>query len=128
MTSHLHLIVSSNEVELQNIIRDFKKFTSKQLIEEISNQPESRREWLLNKFSFAAKQSKRATHYKVWQDGFHPVLLDTYKKIEQRIQYIHYNPVAAGFVYHEKDWKNSSFSVYEEGNRELPNVKVDVLW
>ncbi len=55
-------------------------------------------------------------------------LLDNYKKIEQRINYIHYNPVAAGFVYHERDWKNSSFSAYEEGNREIPNVKVNVLW
>ena len=128
MTSHIHLIVSSTGEEIQNIIRDFKKFTSKELIREITDQAESRREWLLNKFSYAAKQSGRATHYKLWQDGFHPVLLDNYKKIEQRINYIHYNPVAAGFVYHERDWKNSSFSAYEEGNREIPNVKVNVLW
>lgn len=128
MTSHLHLIVSSNGEELQNIIRDFKKFTSKQLITEISNQAESRREWLLNKFSYEAKKSGRATNYKVWQDGFHPVLLDTYNKIEQRINYIHYNPVSAGFIFHERDWKNSSYSAYEEGNKEVPNVKINPLW
>jgi REP element-mobilizing transposase RayT len=29
MTSHIHLIVSSEKEELQNIIRDFKKHTSK---------------------------------------------------------------------------------------------------
>lgn len=128
MTSHIHLIISSSGEELQNIIRDFKKFTNKQLIAEINSPSESRREWLLNKFSYAAKESGRATYYKVWKDGFHPVLLDNYKKIEQRINYIHYNPVAAGFVYHERDWKNSSYAAYEDGNKEISNVKVDALW
>ncbi|MFN7100562.1 MAG: transposase [Flavobacterium sp.] len=32
MTSHIHLIVSAFEGELQNVIRDFKKYTSKRLI------------------------------------------------------------------------------------------------
>ncbi|WP_240643027.1 transposase [Sinomicrobium pectinilyticum] len=83
MTSHLHLIVSSTGEELQNIVRDFKKFTSKQIITGIKEHPESRREWLLNKFSYAVKRTGRGKHYKVWKDGFHPVLLDTIKKIEQ---------------------------------------------
>ncbi|MET3731658.1 REP-associated tyrosine transposase [Moheibacter stercoris] len=128
MTSHIHLILSSEGNEIQNIIRDFKKHTNKKFIEEINSVSESRRVWLLNKFSYEARRTNRADHYKIWQDGFHPILLDNYKKIEQRIHYIHYNPIAAGFVYHERDWKNSSYSSYEEGNREISNVKVSPLW
>lgn len=128
MTSHLHLIVTSEGAALQDIIRDFKKFTSKRIIEAIKEVPESRREWLLKKFSFSAKRIKRGVNYKFWKDGFHPVLLDTKKKVEQRVNYIHYNPVAARFVYHERDWINSSYCVYEEGNRETSGVSVVPLW
>ncbi len=74
MTSHLHLIVSSQKEDIHSIIRDFKKHTSKKLIEAIKEHPESRREWLLNKFAYEAKRIKRKTKYKAWRDGFHPVL------------------------------------------------------
>ena len=59
MTRHIHLILSSEGEELQDIIRDFKKFTSKRMIEAIKEYPESRREWLLMKFSYAANRIKR---------------------------------------------------------------------
>ena len=35
MTSHIHLIVSSEEHPIQDIVRDFKKYTNKRLIETI---------------------------------------------------------------------------------------------
>ena len=44
MTSHIHLIVTAFDGELQGVIRDFKKFTSKKLIEALKEYPESRRE------------------------------------------------------------------------------------
>lgn len=128
MTNHIHLIITSEDQALQDIIRDFKKFTSKRLIEAIMEYTESRRVWLLKKFSFAAKRTKRGVSYKFWKDGYHPVLLDSYKKLEKRVHYIHYNPVAARFVYHERDWINSSYAAYEEGNREVPSVKVLPFW
>ena len=57
MTNHLHLIVNTKlPFELKDVVRDFKKFTCKQLIKQIANEPESRREWLLDKFSFAARK------------------------------------------------------------------------
>jgi hypothetical protein len=49
--------------ELQNVIRDFKKFTSKKLIEAIQEHAESRREWLLKKFSFEAQKAGRAVSF-----------------------------------------------------------------
>ncbi len=46
MPSHLHLICSANKGKmLSDIIRDFKKYTAKQLIDNIINEPVSRREF-----------------------------------------------------------------------------------
>lgn len=59
MPSHLHIIARSKEgFHLEDTVRDFKKFTSKELINAIKEYPESRREWLLSKFSFAAGRTK----------------------------------------------------------------------
>jgi hypothetical protein len=128
MTSHIHLIATALDGELQNVIRDFKKFTSKKLIEVIKEHPESRREWLLRKFSYEAQKSGRAKNYKVWQDRFHPVILDTLEKIEQRVNYIHYNPVEAEIVFHERDYVNSSYRNYEEDNTAFCSVNAEPLW
>jgi hypothetical protein len=93
MSSHIHLIVTAFDGELQNVIRDF-----------------------------------RAKNYKVWQDGFHPVILDTLEKMEQRVNYVHYNPVEAEIVFHERDYVNSSYRNYEEDNSVFCNVNVEPLW
>lgn len=109
MPSHIHMIVSSKQGHhLPEIIRDFKKFTSRQLIKSIQECGESRREWLLNKFSFAANRIKRNNNFKVWKDGFHPVELSNNKMISQRLNYIHENPVKDGIVTSSNSYLYSS--------------------
>ncbi|WP_240927940.1 MULTISPECIES: hypothetical protein [unclassified Cellulophaga] len=61
-----------------------------------------------------------------WVDLF---IRPTYFKIlDDSLNYIHYNPMASELVYHERDWKNSSYAIYEEDNPEIPSVKVRPLW
>jgi REP element-mobilizing transposase RayT len=72
MSSHLHMIISSKEDELSGIMRDFKKFTSKEIISVINHINESREEWLLEQFIKAGDGLKRISGYKVWQDGNQP--------------------------------------------------------
>lgn len=109
MPSHLHLIISkSGNEQLSSIVRDFKKFTSKAIIKEIENIAESRREWLLRDFKAAGMPIKRITNYKVWQDGNHPVELDTNSMLEQRLSYLHNNPVEHGIVFQAEDYCYSS--------------------
>ena len=52
MTNHVHLIARAEEGQtLSDILRDYKKFTSKAVLQAINeNQRESRKEWLLKKF------------------------------------------------------------------------------
>lgn len=60
MSNHLHLVISASEgYELSNIIRDFKKHTSKQIIKTIlETAEESRSEWMLRLFKYYAKYNK----------------------------------------------------------------------
>lgn len=44
MSNHIHIIVQSEEGKLSDLLRDFKKFTSKTILEKMQTQPESRRE------------------------------------------------------------------------------------
>ena len=113
MTNHIHLIVStSGKDKLFEIIRDFKKFTSRALIKEIENGEESRKKWLLNKFEFAGKYLERIENYKVWQDGYHAVELTSNDFTYQKLNYIHQNPVKAGIVSEPEHYIYSSASNY----------------
>lgn len=113
MSSHIHLMVSSNKDPIPNIIKSFKIYTTKEFLKAINESPESRREWLLNKFSYAADRIKRGKNYKIWKDGFHPIILDNPLKVEQRINYIHNNPYQSQLIREPRDWKNSSCLQYE---------------
>lgn len=46
MSNHIHLIIQSENGKLSDLIRDFKKFTAKNILEKIQNSQESRREWI----------------------------------------------------------------------------------
>jgi REP element-mobilizing transposase RayT len=76
MSNHLHLICYTKDpFKLSDIVRDFKKFTSKSILESIqSNVSESRKEWMLRLFSFYAKYNKNNKTYQFWQQDSHPIL------------------------------------------------------
>jgi len=109
MTNHLHLIISSESNGISDLMRDFKKYTSKQIIAAIiANNQESRKEWMLNMFRYAGSGNSANKEYQFWQHEFHPILLDTIEKQQQRLLYLHQNPVRAGIVWQPQDYKYSS--------------------
>ena len=90
-----------------------EKYTNKKLIYLINEVNESRREWLLKKFEFAAGRIKRGVNYKVWKDGFHPVNLSDSKMVMQKLDYIHHNPVEERIVDEPAEYVYSSARDYE---------------
>jgi REP element-mobilizing transposase RayT len=115
MPSHLHLLCRSEEgFHLSDIIRDFKKFTSKKLIENILEEPESRREWLLEHFQRACLHLKRNLNFKVWQDGYHGEEVSSNKFIYQKLNYIHQNPVVERLVEKPEEYIYSSAKNYAD--------------
>ena len=117
MTSHVHLILGVRaEVVLSNVIRDMKTHTAVQLKKTIQNHPgESRQAWLLWMFERAGKKNRRNVDFQLWQQHSHPIELTTTKMTEQRLDYVHNNPVAAGFVNDPTAWGWSSCRAYESG-------------
>jgi len=114
MSNHMHIVAKTNgNLKFSNFLRDFKKFVSKAMIQEILRTNESRKEWLLDKFSFEARRTKRAENYKIWQDSNHAILIDNDTDIWQKINYIHNNPVKAEIVDNPSHYIFSSSRDYE---------------
>ncbi len=93
-------------------MRDFKKFTSREIISTINSPVESRRGWVLELFSEVADHLKRMKNYKVWQDGNHPLALTSPQSLDRSMDYIHNNPVAAEIVGEPEHYLYSSARDY----------------
>lgn len=99
MSNHLHLIASAKEgFNLPDILRDFKKFTSKAILKAVQEENESRRDWLLNRFEYAGANDNKIKNYKFWQDGNEAKEITSNNFLEQKLDYIHQNPVRAEIV------------------------------
>jgi REP element-mobilizing transposase RayT len=114
MSNHIHIIVRSKTENLSDTIRDFKRHTSKNIVLNIKDQPESRRDWLLMIFRYAARKHKRNNDYQFWTHENHAIELTTNQMIEQRMNYIHMNPVRSGIVAVTEDYLYSSARNYAE--------------
>jgi len=114
MSNHIHLIVSVDEGHsISDFVRDCKKFTAKQILEDIENSDiESRKQWMLHQFKYYASRHTRNEHYQLWEHDNHFVELSSQSFTQQKIDYIHNNPVKAGLVYKAEDYIYSSASNY----------------
>ena len=146
MSNHIHLIISrKSKPLLSEIVRDFKRFTSIELIKELQGnslhaenprasgrmaressralsiehaenpRASKRNKWILELFHKSAKRIKRIEHFKVWQDGNHPIELYSNTIMEQKLNYLHNNPVTAGIVNNSEDYVYSSAIDYTGG-------------
>ena len=118
MTNHVHLIIrAASNILLSDILRDYKKFTSKALIDAFANNyQESRKEWLL-------KQFKTSEGFRFWRGDNQPIELWSNEVIDQKIDYIHQNPVEEGLVFKPEDYVYSSAIDYA-GEKGMLNVVV----
>ena len=116
MSNHLHMIVGAKEgYRLSNIFRDFKQYTSRKIIRQIRETPESRSAWLLDMFATAANNNPKVRHYQLWQAGNHPKVCLHSNFTLQKLHYIHLNPVRAQIVRRPEDYVFSSAIDYAGG-------------
>jgi len=125
MTNHVHLIASANErVELAAIMRDMKKFTSRQIIAAIEqNEAESRKDWLVWMFKRAGAKNKNNETYQFWRQDNHPMELSTNEMMDRRLDYLHNNPVKAGYVWEPQHYKYSSAVDYYTEEKGLLSIE-----
>jgi len=116
MPSHIHLVFRAKENNPGDLLRDLKTFTSKKIQKMISENPqESRKEWILWMIKQAGSKNSNVKGGQFWQQHNKPIELWSPAVIDQKVDYIHNNPVEAGFVLEPHYWKYSSAIDYSGG-------------
>ncbi len=126
MTNHFHMIAScSIDNDIAMVIKNIKSFTALKIIEAIiNNKNESRKEWLIPIFEKHGSINKSNSKYQFWVTENHPILLDPYTNMyNERLKYLHENPVRAGFVLSPQEWLYSSaIDYYTEKGKGLIEI------
>lgn len=124
MSNHVHLLAAAKEANLSDILRDFKKFTSKQIVTAIqNNEQESRKEWMLSIFKQQGAKNSRNSEYQFWRQDNHPEECYSPAFSVQKLNYIHNNPVTAGLVEKAEDYLYSSARCYQQKKAGLLTVE-----
>ncbi len=122
MPSHIHMIIGTEKEPMQNILRDFKSHSSRSIRQAIKSEArESRKEWMLNLFESAGISNGNNKDWQFWQQQNHPLAVDTDKKLFNFVNYIHFNPIKAGYVDAPEHWIWSSAKDYA-GTRGLLDI------
>jgi putative transposase len=110
MPNHAHFLLSTNEEKnLSEVMRDFGTHTSRRLTEILEQE---KRFDVLKLFREAAGADGRGNRYKVWQDGFHPIAIESERFFLEKLRYLHENPVRKGYVERPEQWRYSSARNY----------------
>jgi putative transposase len=106
MPNHFHLLATQEEGLLSDVMRDMKGYTSRKIAKKLRE--DGRDIWLR---AFTRKDDS-GSHVQIWQEDFHPEEARTQRFFDQKLNYIHQNPIRAGFVEEAIHWKYSSAGFY----------------
>src|SRR5690606_38232273 len=116
MPSHVHMIFRDKNNKPELLLGNIKRYSSQQIQKAIeSNAEESRKDWLLWMMVQAANKEKNVNKRMLWQHHNKPIELWSSTVIDQKVDYIHDNPVKAGYVTKPWHWKYSSATNYVNG-------------
>ena len=110
MLNHAHYILSTDDGQiLSDVMRDFGTHTSRRLTEFLEQE---KRFDLLKVSRRAAEDDGSGNLYRVWQEGFHPITIESDQFFLEKLQYLHENPVRKGYVDRPEQWRYSSARNY----------------
>ena len=107
LENHLHLVAQS--ADLQRDMARFKSFTSRQLLDYLRRKNAHQ---ILQQLAFYKKAHKTDRALQFWQEGMHPELIQSDAMMQQKLDYIHQNPVKRGYVDYAEQWRYSSARDY----------------
>jgi hypothetical protein len=119
----MHMIAKARSGILSDVIRDFKKFTSFKITNEIMSGKESRKEWMLDLIRTGGKKQKKKSEHQLWQYNDHAEEVFGAEFTLSKINYIHNNPVEAGLVDRAINYPFSSARDYA-GGKSAVNVSL----
>lgn len=109
MSNHIHVIwrISNNE-EKKKVQQSFLKYTAQTMLKELRNNHPK----VLPYFYVGAKDRK----YQIWERNALSVEIHSDEVMLQKMNYIHENPVKAGIVANEIEYKYSSALHYSSAD------------
>jgi hypothetical protein len=90
---------------LREELARFKSYTARQLIDYLK---ECGAERVLKQLAYFRKDHKTDREYQLWEEGSHPEILFSEQVLQQKLDYIHFNPVKRGYVDDPVHWRYSS--------------------
>lgn len=121
MENHLHLIASSSNLSKE--IGTFKSFTARSIVDWLK--ANNRQHWL-SQFAFYKQLHKAGQDYQIWQEGSHPQALLTAEIFQQKLEYVHQNPIRRGYIDDPAHWRYSSYRDYLDQQGLLPIVQLEI--
>jgi len=118
LDNHFHAVVAAPE--LSRVVGDFKRHTAQKIMDQIEKESCS---WLLHELKFHRAGDKSESDRQFWQEGFHPQVLTDDVTIDQKLDYLHNNPVKRGLVAAPEHWRYSSAHEWLTGA--VPVMKCD---
>ena len=76
MPTHVHTILSAQNNNLSDILRDYKRFTSQKISETLEFMGKQR---MTRYFASIANMIGKGNAHKVWQTGSHPISIESNK-------------------------------------------------
>jgi putative transposase len=120
LENHIHMVVRSNDIGKS--MESFKKYTANELLKLLQKENVKT---ILDQLRFYKKAHRVDKIYQIWEEGYHPKLMQTDAMMINKINYIHQNPVKRGYVDEATHWRYSSARDYE-GMRGL--IDIERFW
>ena len=122
MPDHVHLLVNPRNSDISQMMKHVKGKPAHDIIEWLRTE---KHEGSLAKLALNVVQ-KRSHRYAVWLKDFSAIDIYSVKFVQQKLQYIHNNPVRAGLCGHPAEWRWSSYRAYFP--HEPGSVPIEVDW
>ncbi len=103
LENHLHFIAHGDE--LAKRVGEFKSFTARKILDLLASKGEAT---ILKQLAWEKAAHKADRDYQLWQEGSHPQQIVGDDMMEQKLVYMHDNPVARGYVDEPCHWRYSS--------------------
>lgn len=107
MENHLHLIASAPNLSKE--IATFKSFTARSTIDWLKANQSG---YWLTQLKLNKQPHKTDQNYQLWQEGSHPQAILDWPMFQQKLEYLHNNPVRRGYVDDPAHWRYSSYRNY----------------
>lgn len=107
LENHLHLVAQSDDIT--KTMQKFKSYTAYELLRLLQK---NNAQTLLKQLSYHKKAHRTESTYQVWEEGFHPKLIQSDTMMREKIEYIHHNPVKRGYIEEAEHWRYSSAKDY----------------